>query len=141
MEQVSITLGRAEDCTLVFDDGRMSSRHARLESLGGGQYRLTDLGSRNGTFVEVGGKLRRIDDEATVTAGQRIRFGTCEATVRELLEMAGIDARQEPPPQAARAPQGLQLIRCASCGSIKPKGADCPNPLCGQPTADAGGGR
>ena len=83
-----ITLGRAPDCTLVFDDARMSARHAQLESLGDGTFRLTDLGSRNGTFIDDSGMLVRVEAATTVRAAQRLRFGDCEATVRELFDMA-----------------------------------------------------
>lgn len=143
MDHLTITIGRDVNCTLVFDDPRMSSRHAQLEPLGGGRYRITDLGSRNGTFVDVDGRLRRIDREAEVTPAQRIRFGSCEATIGELLELAGVPAGAEPPPRpvaASPAPAAAvrpRLVRCAACGTIKPQGVTCPNPLCGQPTSGA----
>ena len=129
-EAITITLGRADDCTLVFDDPKISGRHARLEALGGGRYRLTDLGSRNGTFVEQDGRLERVESSVTVAAGHRVHFGACTATVRELVDMAGGRGRTP-----AGAGDRMKMVRCGTCGWIKPKGADCPNPLCGDPTA------
>lgn len=138
--KIDITLGRADDCTLVFEDAMISGRHARIESLGDGRYKLTDLDSRNGTFIEHRGNLERVHAAATVRESQRIRFGSCTATIGELIEMAGIDLRPDGRrPSPATPPRaGLMMIRCASCGWIKPKGRDCPNPLCGQPTQDPG---
>ena len=46
----TITIGRAPDNTLVVDDGRVSRQHARIEHEGG-QWRIKDAGSHNGTFV------------------------------------------------------------------------------------------
>ena len=48
---VSITVGRLPDCDVVLADDLLVSRHhARLERDAGG-WRITDLGSGNGTFV------------------------------------------------------------------------------------------
>ena len=46
-----LTLGRAAACDLVIDDDSVSARHARLE-WESGAWRITDLGSVNGTAVE-----------------------------------------------------------------------------------------
>jgi ABC-type multidrug transport system ATPase subunit len=47
----AIRLGRANDNDLELDDLRVSRHHARIEPIGNGRYRVTDLGSSNGTFV------------------------------------------------------------------------------------------
>jgi len=44
------TLGRGESADLVVDSGRVSREHAMILQ-SGGEYRLRDLGSTNGTFV------------------------------------------------------------------------------------------
>jgi hypothetical protein len=47
----SLTVGRAPDCGLVIEDGRVSKHHARLVWDGGG-WTLQDLASKNGTSVD-----------------------------------------------------------------------------------------
>ncbi|HKQ61055.1 MAG TPA: GAF domain-containing protein [Candidatus Polarisedimenticolaceae bacterium] len=44
-------IGREPDCHIVLDDDRVSRRHARL-AFAEGDWRLTDLGSTNGTALE-----------------------------------------------------------------------------------------
>jgi pSer/pThr/pTyr-binding forkhead associated (FHA) protein len=46
-----VTLGRAAGCDVVIDDDSVSAEHARLE-FDLGAWRITDLGSTNGTSVE-----------------------------------------------------------------------------------------
>ncbi len=49
----SYDLGRQPDCAIALSDGRVSHRHARVESIGGLWF-VSDLGSRNGTLVNGG---------------------------------------------------------------------------------------
>lgn len=46
----SVTVGRAEDNTVVIDNLAVSSYHARIDKVGA-EYILTDLQSTNGTFI------------------------------------------------------------------------------------------
>jgi two-component system, cell cycle response regulator len=64
-----ITVGREEGVQLLLNDDGVSRQHARLNMVGG-QVLLTDLGSRNGTFVN-GEKVveRRLSD------GDKIQIG------------------------------------------------------------------
>ncbi len=63
----SMTVGR-EDCDINFyQDPYISHYHSRLEERGG-QFVLTDLDSRNGTFV-------RIADQAVVQEGDHLFIG------------------------------------------------------------------
>ncbi|GAB3573742.1 FHA domain-containing protein [Amycolatopsis endophytica] len=59
-----ITIGRADDSTLVLDDDYASTRHARLV-LRGTDWYVEDLGSTNGTYL----------DRAKVTAPLRVPLG------------------------------------------------------------------
>lgn len=44
------SLGRGKDCDVVLDDGQASRRHAEVRKVGG-SYVVTDLKSKNGTYV------------------------------------------------------------------------------------------
>lgn len=46
----SIVIGRGTDCDLVIKDAKASRRHCQLTRSEGG-FRLEDLGSKNGTYV------------------------------------------------------------------------------------------
>lgn len=65
-------VGRDPACELTIDGGRVSREHARIQWQSGG-WRLRDLGSRNGTWLNG----RRLDsgEDATITVQDRIRFG------------------------------------------------------------------
>jgi pSer/pThr/pTyr-binding forkhead associated (FHA) protein len=71
-----ITLGRADDSTLVITDDYASSRHARLVP-GDGSWVLEDLGSTNGTYLGAS----KVTRPTPVALGQQIRIGK---TVLEL---------------------------------------------------------
>lgn len=62
-------IGRSIGCDVLIDNEEISRRHARLEREGDG-YRIEDLGSSNGTFVN-GERVQ----EAVVAFGDRIRLG------------------------------------------------------------------
>ncbi|MBK9034579.1 MAG: sigma 54-interacting transcriptional regulator [Myxococcales bacterium] len=67
------TLGRAlqlRGATLELDDGRASRTHAEVRAVGG-RWRVRDLDSHNGTFVDG----RRVTDEVTVDDGALVRTG------------------------------------------------------------------
>ncbi len=55
--QNSVIVGRSSDCDIVIRDDTVSRQHSRIDKLEGGQYRITDLESTNGTFLN-GRKLR-----------------------------------------------------------------------------------
>src|SRR4051794_27733093 len=46
-----VVIGRGDDCDIVIDDRRASRRHAEVRFVDGG-WRIEDLGSHNGTFVD-----------------------------------------------------------------------------------------
>jgi len=71
-----VTLGRADDSTLVISDDYASTRHARLVP-SEGSWTLEDLGSTNGTYLS-GAKVVR---PTPVPIGKQIRIGK---TVLEL---------------------------------------------------------
>jgi pSer/pThr/pTyr-binding forkhead associated (FHA) protein len=71
-----VTLGRADDSTLVLTDDYASTRHARLVPTDG-SWAVEDLGSTNGTYL--GGQ--KVTRPTPVPLGQQIRIGK---TVLEL---------------------------------------------------------
>jgi pSer/pThr/pTyr-binding forkhead associated (FHA) protein len=73
---VPITIGRADDSTLVLTDDYVSTRHARLVPRDE-QWVLEDLGSTNGTYLG----RQRVTDPVPVPLGAQIRVGK---TVLEL---------------------------------------------------------
>jgi pSer/pThr/pTyr-binding forkhead associated (FHA) protein len=80
IDAAEVTVGRTEESQLRFDaqDDSVSGRHAQLKLYADGFYYVTDLGSRNGTFLN-GQPLRgtlRCDPGAT------LRFGPMGPEVR-----------------------------------------------------------
>ena len=66
-------LGRAPDCDLIINDGRLSAHHLAFHFKDGG-WAAEDLLSTNGTRVDEAllepGELRPLPDGATIDAGQ-----------------------------------------------------------------------
>ena len=71
-----VVIGRERDVDLRIADGSVSRRHAVLEPEGG-RYKLRDLGSANGTFLQ-GSRI----EAAWVEPGDRIRIGASELALR-----------------------------------------------------------
>jgi hypothetical protein len=71
-----ITLGRANDATLVLNDDYASSRHARIFPQDG-QWIVEDLGSTNGTYLD----RQKVTRPTPVPVGVPVRIGK---TVLEL---------------------------------------------------------
>ena len=81
------SLGRAPDNSLSFtDDQMMSRRHARIQRRETA-YVLSDLGTRNGTFLERAGTQMRVT-EREILPGDVILVGACRIRVA---------AAEEPP--------------------------------------------
>jgi hypothetical protein len=72
-----ITIGRAEDSTLVITDDYASARHARLVPRSG-QWLLEDLGSTNGTYLD----RTKVNDPMPVPLGVPIRIGRTALELR-----------------------------------------------------------
>ncbi len=71
-----VIIGRATDNDIVLDDVRVSRRHARLNRTARG-WRVTDLGSRNGTLVNGTAATGPI----VVSNGDRMTFGGTDLIV------------------------------------------------------------
>lgn len=72
-----ITIGRAEDSTLVITDDYASARHARLVPRSG-QWFIEDLGSTNGTYLD----RAKVQVPTPVPIGVPIRIGRTSIELR-----------------------------------------------------------
>jgi pSer/pThr/pTyr-binding forkhead associated (FHA) protein len=75
--EAQITVGRAEDSTLVITDDYASARHARLVPRDG-QWFVEDLGSTNGTYLDRG----KVSGPTPVPLGVPIRIGRTSLELR-----------------------------------------------------------
>ncbi|HEV7962242.1 MAG TPA: FHA domain-containing protein [Actinoplanes sp.] len=75
--ETQITIGRAEDSTLVITDDFASARHARLVPRDG-QWYVEDLGSTNGTYLDRG----KVSGPTPVPLGVPIRIGRTSLELR-----------------------------------------------------------
>ena len=80
-------IGRGENNSLVLDDFQISRNHAMVQCTPAGEYYLTDLGSRNGTFVNG----RRVTAPVILQPEDRIAIGKFE------LLFSGPASRQRAP--------------------------------------------
>jgi pSer/pThr/pTyr-binding forkhead associated (FHA) protein len=75
--ETPITIGRAEDSTLVITDDYASARHARLIPRDS-QWFVEDLGSTNGTYLDRG----KVSGPTPVPLGVPIRIGRTSLELR-----------------------------------------------------------
>lgn len=77
-----LRIGRSDDADLVLAHPSVSRRHAELESLSDGTWRLVDLGSKNGTFFD-GARV----SSCAIARGGWLRFGDvhCELTMLDAI--------------------------------------------------------
>jgi DNA-binding NtrC family response regulator len=92
-------LGAADDCAVRLADATVSRRHAEI-SLDGGELRVKDLGSRNGTWY-LGARI----SEAAIPLGSTVRFG--KALVRFM-----------PPGGTQSAPEEIAALEGLSGSSL-----------------------
>ena len=78
LTEAPITIGRANDATLVLSDDYASSRHARLFSQDG-QWIVEDLGSTNGTYLD----RSKVTRPTPVPLGVPIRIGKTVIELRK----------------------------------------------------------
>jgi ABC-type lipoprotein export system ATPase subunit/CRP-like cAMP-binding protein len=93
VDEPVVTVGRSSDSDLVLAAHGLSRRHARLERVPRG-WKLTDLGSTNGTLVN--GKPLRAHKAYPLQPGDRVTMATLEFVVQDIGE--------GPFPGATRAP-------------------------------------
>jgi len=92
-------IGRSGRCDIVLGDRAVSNKHAELLALDDGRLYLSDCASRNGTKVWRRGEWRAVR-QTFVQRNERVRFGTVQLTVAELLRK--IPPRESAPGDARR---------------------------------------
>lgn len=70
LEPYPMIIGRRENCDIIITDSSVSRRHARVEYYQG-SFKLSDLGSTNGTFVN-GVRI----DKKVIEPGDAVKFGS-----------------------------------------------------------------
>jgi pSer/pThr/pTyr-binding forkhead associated (FHA) protein len=73
-----VTLGRAQDSTIVLDDDYVSGRHARFYPKDG-QWVVEDLGSTNGTYLD----RTKVTAPTPVKIGVPVRIGKTVVELRK----------------------------------------------------------
>jgi len=81
-----LRIGRSDTNDIVLDDTSISRKHAELEDLGDGAWRLTDIGSSAGTFVKDGGQWTQISS-ADIETNTEVRFGEAEFNLADIISV------------------------------------------------------
>lgn len=114
----TITLGRAPGNDVVVSDDTVSRSHARLERHPvREEWLLTDLDSRNGSFVNG----LRVTAPVVVRPGDRIQLGSCAMNVMaaDPAAPAAVSATQRTPASDVEvlSPRELEIVRLVADGS------------------------
>jgi len=102
LSATTVRIGRAPENDIVVSDPTASREHAEIRNVAG-RYRIVDLDSSHGTFVNG----QRVTD-AALSDGDVVRVGSSEFRLagQELQEVSdtGAEAGEAPPPAAGEAP-------------------------------------
>jgi len=96
IDEGPVVLGRGPESDIRFMDTEMSRKHCQITGAGG--YKVVDLGSRNGTFVNG----EKIAGERTLKSGDQLKVGQTQITFEA---EAAVAAAPPPPPPPAPAPK------------------------------------
>ena len=114
-----LSIGR-QDCDLTISSPQVSRLHARISS-GAGGPEITDLGSRNGTFVND----ERVAESRTLAPGDTLKIGDTvwEVAAVDAGAASGIEARGDvpappPPPPAPPTPAAPAAPVAAAAGPV-----------------------
>jgi len=77
-------IGRRYDAFININDPYISELHAKLFLSDSGDMKISDCGSRNGTYLN--GVINPIKNETTIIPGDRIYLGRSERFVFELIK-------------------------------------------------------
>ena len=111
-EPVTLTIGRAQDCDLVIAHSSVSAHHAELRQAGS-QYRIVDLSSKSGTFVNgVRSASQILDEGDTVHVGPialQFRNGRLEIGIQEQPDQSEPTISDVPSTKEKKAPTARTL--------------------------------
>lgn len=96
------TIGRAEECTLSVASASVSRQHARID-LQGERAWVTDLGSKNGTFLNE----LRVERRSPIHAGDMLRVGEVALRLVSGMQPAEAPGPGLVPTAVKRAPSNL----------------------------------
>jgi len=124
LDDERITIGRLPDNAIQIEDDSVSSHHAELVSEGG-SYRLRDLDSTNGTFVN-GEPVK----ELLLASGARVRIGRVDAsfTNDEVRSDGAQPAPESPTKSAAAAASSARPAEFTSSSPV-PRGGKEKDPV------------
>jgi pSer/pThr/pTyr-binding forkhead associated (FHA) protein len=104
--QAETMIGKGAHNHIILADASVSSTHAKITFING-VYTLSDLGSRNGTFLNDA----RITEPSELHHGDRLKMGHCTLTFRIegaddtlLMQASEVAAQPPPPPTPPPAP-------------------------------------
>jgi serine/threonine-protein kinase len=117
-------IGRDDDCDIVLDHHRVSRQHLRLERTPAGEYRVTDLASTNGTFLD---NVRLTPNTETLwRRGDIVRIGDLWMTIEsgDQLEQAVTDVMGvlSPPANGRGADGGVDALLIPAAITVEPGG-------------------
>jgi hypothetical protein len=75
LDRLPVVVGRGFDADIILDDPHVAASHLRIESGGETDFRLVDLGTRNGFNILGKSAPRARQTEALVSAGATVRLG------------------------------------------------------------------
>jgi predicted component of type VI protein secretion system len=102
-------IGRSRTSAVHIPETTVSRQHAKVAVVGGGDVRVSDLGSSNGTFVNG----EKVEGERRLADGDRVLIGDAELIIRILAPEPPADAtvRVSIPPMGAPAPAAAGTVR------------------------------
>src|SRR5271170_7202266 len=106
LDRDELSVGSAPDNSLVISGGSVSRHHAVVVRTGH-DYRLSDLGSTNGTYING----RKLVDSTVLNLGDEIRFGGARFVLRDA---AGTGRLSRPPRRRISSPKLVAALIAAA---------------------------
>jgi hypothetical protein len=130
LHRSTYVVGRGEECDLLLPelDASASRRHALLERAENGQWYVSDLGSKNGTYLDG----VAVQGRTMVPDGAAIKIGATSMTIAYGLAARKVQIRQPEP-----EPEPLTKKEAAPIPVVEPRNAPTPEPVVHSAIGDA----